>query len=351
MDKLVAAVKVHMVPSKQIDEIETIQWKLSEMMNTLSNVSGSPRNRGKRTKVSVPKRYERVQDAKELENFRFNILKYFQAMHTESEDKVVMASMYLVGDAKLCWSSKFTDALSAIWTANVETPAPHTTVEEVEEELARMSYIRFLSALQAQLEKMKTEPQRSLMYVKVLLNEKTTKTMLDTRASDTFITSEEEKRCSLKINLTVATTDDFDFVLGLDFMTKAQVIPFPAASCLMFFGERSCVVLATILPKSGKKMISAIQFKKGIKKGEPSYVAMSIYKGENNRNPIHQEVKLVLEKFQNMMPEQLPRVLPPQQAVHHEIELLPRVKPPAKGPYRMAPPKLTELKKQLDKLI
>ena len=59
----------------------------------------------------------------------------------------------------------------------------------------------------------------------------------------------------------------------------------------------------------------------------------------------------VLQEFQNVMFEQFPKVLPSRRTVDHEIELLPRVKPPAKGPYCMAPPKLVELRKQLDELL
>ena len=51
------------------------------------------------------------------------------------------------------------------------------------------------------------------------------------------------------------------------------------------------------------------------------------------------------------MPEQLPKVLPPRRTVDQEIELLSRVKPPAKGLYRMAPLELVELRKQLDELL
>ncbi|WRX11174.1 hypothetical protein QQP08_003661 [Theobroma cacao] len=89
-----------------------------------------------------------------------------------------------------------------------------------------------------------------------LLNEKKTKNMLNTEASNTFITPRKVKRYSLKVekdfgqmkvvnsldsaimgnsknvkikinswegsvNLIIATIDDFEFVLGLDFMTKA----------------------------------------------------------------------------------------------------------------------------------
>jgi len=37
--------------------------------------------------------------------------------------------------------------------------------------------------------------------------------------------------------------------------------------------------------------------------------------------------------------------------IDHEIELLPGAKPPAKNAYRMAPPELAELRKQLDELL
>ena len=69
------------------------------------------------------------------------------------------------------------------------------------------------------------------------------------------------------INFTVSPMDVFDVVLGLDFMIAAQGIPIPAASCLLFLGERLCVVPTTILPRSGKKILYALQFKKGVKKG------------------------------------------------------------------------------------
>ena len=50
------------------------------------------------------------------------------------------------------------------------------------------------------------------------------------------------------------------------------------------------------------------------------------------------------------MQESLPQTLPPRRDIDHEIELLPGVKPPAKNAYQMAPPKLAELRKQLDEL-
>ena len=40
------------------------------------------------------------------------------------------------------------------------------------------------------------------------------------------------------------------------------------------------------------------------------------------------------------MPDQLAQRLPPHRSLDHQIELMLGVKPPAKGPYRMALPEL-----------
>lgn len=51
------------------------------------------------------------------------------------------------------------------------------------------------------------------------------------------------------------------------------------------------------------------------------------------------------------MPKELPKKRPPRREVDHMIELEPGAKSPAKAPYRMAPPELEELKKQLKELL
>nr|XP_016507346.1 PREDICTED: uncharacterized protein LOC107825025 [Nicotiana tabacum] len=50
------------------------------------------------------------------------------------------------------------------------------------------------------------------------------------------------------------------------------------------------------------------------------------------------------------MPEELPKHLPPRREADHKIELDPGAKTPAFSPYRMAPPELEELRKQLKEL-
>ena len=139
LEASVAALKAHVVTHDQVRDIEAAQRELSDTLNTLSEetrdamsiiqrefqelkaqvsvlqmavgrVGSSSGDRGKRAKVPEPKRYEGARDAKELENFLFDMEQYFRAVRTDSEeDKVAMAAMYLAGDAKLWWRSKFVD--------------------------------------------------------------------------------------------------------------------------------------------------------------------------------------------------------------------------------------------------
>jgi hypothetical protein len=62
-------------------------------------------------------------------------------------------------------------------------------------------------------------------------------------------------------------------------------------------------------------------------------------------------IKQVLEEFPNVMPDELPEDLPPRRRVDHAIEVIPRVEPPAKAPYRMSHEELKELKVQLEELL
>ncbi|KAL0301855.1 UNVERIFIED_CONTAM: Retrovirus-related Pol polyprotein from transposon [Sesamum radiatum] len=66
--------------------------------------------------------------------------------------------------------------------------------------------------------------------------------------------------------------------------------------------------------------------------------------------PIPGVIKKLLTEFEDVMPDELPRKLPPKRAVDHEIELVPGTKLPP-GPYRMSQPELVELRKQLKEML
>ncbi|KAK3008637.1 hypothetical protein RJ639_013446 [Escallonia herrerae] len=99
--------------------VEGIDWEskfqeLQDRVELLScvvvNTPAGGAEHSSRPRVPEPKSYGGARDAKELENFLFDIEQYFRAIRVDSEaTKVSMAAMYLVGDAKLWWRKKYTE--------------------------------------------------------------------------------------------------------------------------------------------------------------------------------------------------------------------------------------------------
>lgn len=95
-----------------------------------------------------------------------------------------------------------------------------------------------------------------------------------------------------------------------------------------------------------KPLLLVMQVKKGFKKGEVTYLAtMAEEKEDVPKGLIPKEIEKVLHEYKEVMPLKLPKKLPPRREVNHKIELEPGTTPPAKAPYRMAPPKLEELRR------
>ena len=98
-------------------------------------------------------------------------------------------------------------------------------------------------------------------------------------------------------------------------------------------------------------MISAIQLKRGPAREELTFMVIPLMEEVTTEETIPSEIKNVLDSYANIMLESLPQKLPPHRGIDHEIELLLGIKPPAKNAYRMAPPELAKLRKQLDELL
>ncbi|KAL4363261.1 hypothetical protein GQ457_04G024060 [Hibiscus cannabinus] len=149
--------------------------------------------------------------------------------------------------------------------------ASHPT-EDGEGESAKVRSIRFLYALHTKEDMSRIDPQSGLMYVNLVVNRKGIKTLLETRDTlcnlkvtksggqlkvvnlVTWAITGSSKKVPTKVRLwegnidyTGAPMDDFDAVMGLEFMTSTQAIPLPSMSCLMFQGECPGMVAVTIL--------------------------------------------------------------------------------------------------------
>ncbi|KAK3019065.1 hypothetical protein RJ639_004352 [Escallonia herrerae] len=109
------ALEVNLEATDNARYAENMEWedKLQELQDQVEHhawhVEGGAEH-SSRPRVPEPKSYGGARDAKELENFLFDIEQYFRAIRVDSEaTKVSMAAMYLVGDAKLWWRKKYAE--------------------------------------------------------------------------------------------------------------------------------------------------------------------------------------------------------------------------------------------------
>jgi len=80
-------------------------------------------------------------------------------------------------------------------------------------------------------------------------------------------------------------------------------------------------------------------------------VVLNPNKPETSEQKLPKHVEQILGKYNDVFPETLPKGLPPQRKIDFRIDLVPESIPQKRGLYRMSPPELRELKKQLDELL
>ena len=78
----------------------------------LQGFSSGPETFSSKVRVLETKGFNGNRNAKELENFLWNIEQFFKAAHVPDGEKVSITSMYLTGDAKLWWRTRMEDEQS-----------------------------------------------------------------------------------------------------------------------------------------------------------------------------------------------------------------------------------------------
>ncbi|RVW26159.1 Retrovirus-related Pol polyprotein from transposon 297 [Vitis vinifera] len=223
-----------------------------------------------------------------------------------------------------------------------------------------------------------TPVQKSLMHVHAVVNGVQVKALVDNGATHNFVATREATRLGLKLeedtsrikavnskaqkiqgvaknvpmqindwkgtcSLLCVPLDDFDLIFGVDFLLRAKVALIPHLGGLVVLEEKQPCFVKALRTKDGSKgqpeMLSAIQLKKGLKKGQETYVAALIEIKEGQSMEVPDSVVRILKEFRDVMPAELPK------------ELLPGTKAPAQAPYRMPLTELLELRKQLKELL
>ena len=90
--------------------LSSLETDVSLLKKALQNASLSSSSEStQKAKVPDPKPFTGSRNAKELENFLWDMGHYFKAVRTPDAEKVDLTSMYLTGDAKLWWRTRSED--------------------------------------------------------------------------------------------------------------------------------------------------------------------------------------------------------------------------------------------------
>ncbi|KAL2232703.1 UNVERIFIED_CONTAM: hypothetical protein Sindi_1450300 [Sesamum indicum] len=94
-----------------------------------------------------------------------------------------------------------------------------------------------------------------------------------------------------KTNLSNVVMDDFKLILGLEFLRDTRTTVLPHVDSLIMLGAKPCII-PTLAGCTEEKNLSAMQFKKGLKQNEPSYLCtLHFDEIEETSGPIPGEIK------------------------------------------------------------
>jgi len=160
-----------------------------------------------------------------------------------------------------------------------------------------------------------------------------------------------------KQDVLVINLDDYDIIFGLDFLRKTKIVLTSYLNEVMIANKGCpcfvpCCNVATVnVIRSGKNLISAIAIGKALRKSGEMFLTIVVDEKADYYEEVPKKIASVLKQFEDVMSSQLTKKLPPKRAINHQIELVPRIKPPSQTLYQMSPIKLAELRKQLGELI
>nr|GEW83523.1 reverse transcriptase domain-containing protein [Tanacetum cinerariifolium] len=187
-----------------------------------------------------------------------------------------------------------------------------------------MGSMRILNAIKANI-KVPKVVRKGLQYMEATINGVKVRALVDSVVIHNFVANDEAKR--LRINATKGS----ETIKAINSSAKE--------------------IHGVAKDWSEDPFGHAIQER--FNKSEPCYLTVTTLETDEGSSKVEvpKAIEQVLKEFKDLMPKEFPKKLPPRRELDHTIELETGSKPLAKSPYRMPPPKLEELHKQLNELM
>uniref|UniRef100_A0A803KUJ8 Uncharacterized protein n=1 Tax=Chenopodium quinoa TaxID=63459 RepID=A0A803KUJ8_CHEQI len=173
-------------------------------------------------------------------------------------------------------------------------------------------------------------PKGKLMFVKALVNGRTSWALVDMGASHNFIAKEEASKLGVEyakepdtlktvnaspvpilgisrkvplslgdwsdtVDITVVNMDDFALVLGLEFMDSVRPFSFERDRSMTIVKDQGAWSVPITREEVEAKMISSIHLEKGVKKGQETFLA-TLVENEPYGGEVPSEIAKVLEE-------------------------------------------------------
>ncbi|KAE8717722.1 hypothetical protein F3Y22_tig00110029pilonHSYRG00062 [Hibiscus syriacus] len=336
----------------------------------------------------IPKleKFKGSRSAQDVENFLWGLDQYFAATGiTEDAKKVNIASVYVSEVALMWWRRRCNDVKCgttaiATWeefqaefkeqfyTKYAEDEARsklrdkasrsdkdssgsgRNKLSAIKEKDGEGSKTLKLDSILNTMEVKKGRKKKGLMLMDVNVAGQKLSALVDTGASELFMSEPVAKRLGLhvqKVNGSIKTVNAEEVPIARD-----QCFPGTLCRLLVHLGSKATMHSSVSRGSGvGSKVLFAFQFSKAVRKEEPTFLAILVCDEPATTKDVLDVVSHVLAEFKDVMPAKLPKKLPPKGEVYHQIGLVPNTEPPARAPYRMAPPELEEMHRQLKDLL
>jgi hypothetical protein len=151
---------------------------------------------------------------------------------------------------------------------------------------------------------------------------------------------------NIRTNMNILPLGSYDMIIMMDWLEQHREVLDCYTKILSYKNNFDTVRKTQGIPKPvSVRQVSVMQLKKCVRKGCQVYTIQVTNLLEKEDKPKLEDF-VVLHEFRDMFVDEIPK-LPPRREMDFSIDLLPRLAPISKIPYRMCLPELTKLKIQL----